>query len=156
MSGCEYAGLCLFSSLNMALASPWMSHQAWLPFDLISGDDINQKSVPESFLSHKSSIWTHSGPTFFSHLEIGLRSLCICRTSAWRLLSNLPSDRVTGEFWTVYLSPDGSDGRVCLQCGRPEFNLWVRKIPWRRKWQSTTVNLPGKSHGWRSLAGYSS
>ena len=22
---------------------------------------------------------------------------------------------------------------VCLQCGRPEFNPWVEKIPWRRK-----------------------
>ena len=29
------------------------------------------------------------------------------------------------------------------------------KIPWRRKWQSTPVFLPGKSHGQRSLAGYS-
>ena len=29
------------------------------------------------------------------------------------------------------------------------------KIPWRRKWQSTPVLLPGKSHGQRSLAGYS-
>ena len=26
---------------------------------------------------------------------------------------------------------------------------------WRRKWQPTPVFLPGKSHGWRSLAGYS-
>ena len=26
---------------------------------------------------------------------------------------------------------------------------------WRRKWQSTPVLLPGKSHGWRSLVGYS-
>ena len=26
---------------------------------------------------------------------------------------------------------------------------------WRRKWQPTAVFLPGKSHGWRSLAGYS-
>ena len=24
---------------------------------------------------------------------------------------------------------------VCLQCGRPRFDPWVRKIPWRRKWQ---------------------
>ena len=32
---------------------------------------------------------------------------------------------------------------------------WVRKIPWRRKWQSTPVLLPGKSHGWRNLVGYS-
>ena len=34
------------------------------------------------------------------------------------------------------------------------FNPWVRKIPWRRAWQSTPVFLPGKSHGQRSLAGY--
>ena len=26
---------------------------------------------------------------------------------------------------------------------------------WRRKWQPTSVFLPGKSHGWRSLVGYS-
>ena len=32
---------------------------------------------------------------------------------------------------------------------------WVGKIPWRRKWQSSPVFLPGKSHGQRSLAGYS-
>ena len=31
----------------------------------------------------------------------------------------------------------------------------VRKIPWRRKWQPTPVFLPRKSHGQRTLAGYS-
>ena len=36
------------------------------------------------------------------------------------------------------------------------FNLWVRKIPWRRKWQPTPVLLPGKPHGRRSLGGCSS
>ena len=48
--------------------------------------------------------------------------------------------------------------RVCLlficdyvNIRRPGFDHWVRKIPWRRKWQSTPVFLPGKSHGWRSL-----
>ena len=40
-------------------------------------------------------------------------------------------------------------------CGRPRFDPWVRKIPWRRKWQPTSVCLPGKSHRWKSLAGYS-
>ena len=29
------------------------------------------------------------------------------------------------------------------------------RFPWRRKWQPTPVLLPGKSHGQRSLAGYS-
>ena len=38
---------------------------------------------------------------------------------------------------------------------RPGFDPWVGKIPWRRKWQPTPVFLPGKSHGQRSLVGYS-
>ena len=37
---------------------------------------------------------------------------------------------------------------------RCKFNPWVRKVPWRRKWQPTPALLPGKSHGQRSLAGY--
>ena len=49
----------------------------------------------------------------------------------------------------------GSDSKsVCLQCGRPGFDPWFGKIPWRRKWQPTPVLLPEKSHGRRSLAGY--
>ena len=35
------------------------------------------------------------------------------------------------------------------------FDLWIGKIPWRRKWQLTPVFLPGKFHGQKSLAGYS-
>ena len=31
----------------------------------------------------------------------------------------------------------------------------LERFPWRRKWQPTPVFLPGKSHGQRSLAGYS-
>ena len=31
----------------------------------------------------------------------------------------------------------------------------VRKVPWRREWQPTSVFLPGKFHGQRSLEGYS-
>ena len=38
---------------------------------------------------------------------------------------------------------------------RLEFDSWLSKIPWRRKWQHTPVLLPGKSHRKRSLAGYS-
>ena len=29
------------------------------------------------------------------------------------------------------------------------------KVSWRRKWQTAPVFLPGKSHGQRTLAGYS-
>ena len=37
------------------------------------------------------------------------------------------------------------------RCG---FDPWDGKIPWRRKWQSTPVFLPGESHGQKSLVGY--
>ena len=38
---------------------------------------------------------------------------------------------------------------------RHDFNPWVGKISWRRKWQPTLVFLSGKSHAQRSLTGYS-
>ena len=34
---------------------------------------------------------------------------------------------------------------ICLQCRRPRFNPWVGKSPWRRKWQTTPIFLPGES-----------
>ena len=35
---------------------------------------------------------------------------------------------------------------ICLQCGRPGFDPWVRKIPWRRDRLSTPVFWPGEFH----------
>ena len=45
--------------------------------------------------------------------------------------------------------------RICLQYKRPGFNPCIGKIPWRMEWQPTPVFMPGKSHGQRSLSGYS-
>ena len=42
----------------------------------------------------------------------------------------------------------------CWRQRRLRFYPWIRKIPWRRTWQPTSVFLPGESHGQRSLAGY--
>ena len=42
-----------------------------------------------------------------------------------------------------------------MQCGRPRFDHWAGKILWSREWLPTPVFLPGKSHGQRSLSGYS-
>ena len=64
---------------------------------------------------------------------------------------------VTVAFWAdaVHLLMGGSEGKDSAYPGRPRFNPWAGKISWRRKWQPTPVLLPGKSHGWRSLVGYS-
>ena len=43
----------------------------------------------------------------------------------------------------------------CRKNKRRGFNSWVKKIPWRRKWQPAPVFLTGESYGQRSLVGYS-
>ena len=49
----------------------------------------------------------------------------------------------------------GVSKESACQCRRCRCDPWVRKIPQRRKWQSIPVFLPGKSHGQKSLVGYS-
>ena len=69
------------------------------------------------------------------------------------LRAHLVLSRVSRDF------SGGSDGKEsacqCRSYRRHRFDPWVRKIPWSRKWQTTPVFLPGKSHGQRSLASYS-
>ena len=43
--------------------------------------------------------------------------------------------------------PGGSEGKtICLQCRKPEFDPWVRTVPWRREWLPTAVFLCGECH----------
>ena len=54
--------------------------------------------------------------------------------------------------------PDGSAVKspsVIQETQETGFDPWVGTVPWRRKWQPSSVFLPGKSHGQRSLVGYS-
>ena len=88
-----------------------------------------------------------------------VRNLCRS-TTQWSLSSishdgrHLCTTKDQSQCWGDF--PGGSDGNsCCLQCRRPWFNPWAGKIPWRRKWLPTPVLLPGKSHGRRSLVGYS-
>jgi len=53
------------------------------------------------------------------------------------------------------LFPGGSDGKESACNAGDRFDLWVGKIPWRRKWLPTPVFLPGEFHEQRSLASYS-
>ena len=48
-----------------------------------------------------------------------------------------------------------SGKELACQFRRLGFDLWGGKIHWRRKWQPTPGFLPEKSHGQRSLVGYS-
>ena len=51
--------------------------------------------------------------------------------------------------------PGGSDDKASACRVWPKFDPWIREVPWGRKWQPTPGLLLGKSHGQRSLVGYS-
>ena len=54
--------------------------------------------------------------------------------------------------------PGGASGKTptCLYKRQKRHGFDSSKVPWRRAWQPNPVFLPGKSHGQRSLADYSS
>ena len=55
-----------------------------------------------------------------------------------------------------WLLGGGSDGKKSsCDAIEPEFDPWVRKMPWRKEWLPTPAFLPGEFHGQRNLAGYS-
>ena len=88
-----------------------------------------------------------------------------CHKVSWKSYRKRSSGQGVGKFslTKLYLErpirylglPRWLSGKeYTCQCQRREFDPWIRKIPWRRKWQPTLVLLPGKSHGLRSLVGY--
>ena len=116
-------------------------------------------------------LWFH--PSFFLELFLHWSPVAYCaptdlRSSSVSVLSFCLFMLFMGfsrqESWSglPFPSPvdltlaDVSDSKsICLECRSLGFNPWVRKIPWRRKWQPTPVLLPGKFHGWRSPMGCS-
>ena len=60
-------------------------------------------------------------------------------------------------FWVVIVYsgcfPRAQRWRIRLQCKRhqrPGFDPWLRKVPWRRKWQPSPVFLPGDRGAWQA------
>ena len=56
---------------------------------------------------------------------------------------------------SLWASPVAQTVKNLQAVWRHGFDPWNGKFPWRRKRQPTPVILPGKSHGQRSLVGYS-
>ena len=93
-------------------------------------------------------VWAH--PNQFSEIKAFLGNPAPCSKLKGLFTNRVPAERLG--------FPGGASGkepacqsRRLRRCG---FNPWVRKIPWRRKWQPTPVFLPGESLGQRSLVGY--
>ena len=88
--------------------------------------------------------------------------ICWRNQKIWQPWGLTSSVATLDEFFPLGQHPSGSQTLIgeastcqCRRYKRHGFDPWVRKIPWRRKWQSTLMFLPGESHGLRSLVGYS-
>ena len=93
------------------------------------------------------------------HVNVWQKPLQYCKVISLQLI------KINGEKKKVFIRayylgfPGGTSGEErpcqCRRLNRQILDPWIRKIPWRKKWQPTPVFLPGESHGHRSLTGYS-
>ena len=149
---------------GVPLPSPKVQHSVFLlthgTRNIITTVRVNVSITPVSF--HVSLLFMSLPCTYLlspgSHLSAFCRYRLVCR-----FISLCKWDyTVYAVFFNDFLQYNYVEIHPCwlrqqrasLKCRRPGFDPWIRKIPWRRKWQPTPVFLPGKSHGWRSLVGY--
>ena len=59
----------------------------------------------------------------------------------------------TNIYWLPRWSSAKESACQCRRRKRHRFNSWVRRISWSRKWQLTSVFLPGELLGQRSQVG---
>ena len=89
-----------------------------------------------------------------SYLDKKGSLLALCQISSQKnirpVLHSLDSTTLWAPATILYIN-----GSLYLGFREAQFNPWVGKIFWRRKWQPTLLLLPGKFHGWRSMVGYS-
>ena len=71
----------------------------------------------------------------------GQRSLACC--SPWGCQESDPTQQLNNSNKPIIKTLT----QICLQYGRPGFDPWVGKIPWRRERQPTPVFWPGEFHG---------
>ena len=109
-------------------------------------------------IHHTAQIWKYISTPEVILRHVNKRS-SIChsdKTQDFSSISIIYSGPYSGLIKDIYWLPWWLRWwRICLQFGRPEFDPWVRKIPWRREWLPTPVFLPGEFHGQKSLEGYS-
>ena len=112
-------------------------------------------------ITHKKG-WLWKGHKSETRHDIQLYKVQVCGYLLRAAASKLPPSENQPSLFAQRLNtpfPGGASGKEsAVQYRRHrtcEFDPWVMKIPWRRKWQPTPVFLHGKFHGQRSLAGYS-
>ena len=91
---------------------------------------------------------------------LGMGGVCVCLCESvpacrWPGSQVCPSSQGAQPMFRVICPPRGSDGEEsAFNAGRPGFNPWVGKIPWRRACLPTPVFFPGELQdrgAWQSM-----
>ena len=127
------------------------------PWDIIDYSMRNQTDLEKSVasISLRTSLWKIVLPTDLGRKD---SKIIIDEYTYSMLLIEWIHTHTHTHTHTHPASLCLSDKESACQCRnhrRHRFDPWVRKIPWRRRWQPTPVFLPGESHRQRSLASYS-
>ena len=128
---------------TLRLWTPW-THQASLSFT-ISWSLLKFMSIELVMLSNH---------LILCHPLLLLPSMRL-KSLSWRI-PNLYFLSLWVSAWVSGFQSGASGKEPTYQCRRLKrcgFDLWVRKISWRRKWQPTPRFLPGESQGLGSLVG---
>ena len=113
-------------------------------------------------IQHSSVSWVTGSVVGVAARDFGLS--CSRAQAALYFFSDTGTRGTSGRGFKSWIDPysmgwDGLPGGAAVKeptCQsrkrkRRKFDPWVRKIPWRRAWQSTPTFLPGESHGaWRA------
>ena len=138
--------------LMTQIISKWNYYAILIEVELISSsvvlglDAQKHDSVIYTYISVSSDSFPHRCS---SNIEPFILNVCAVRKVLVFYFISVCSYLLISGF------PGGSVVRMQLPLQEKQVHPWVRKIPWRRKWQPTLVFLPGESRGQRGLAGYS-
>ena len=84
----------------------------------------------------------------FPPSSVGKESICNAEDPSSILgLGRFPGEGIGYPLQYSWASLGLSWSRIHMQCGRPGFDPWVGKIPWRRERLPTPVFWPGEFHG---------
>ena len=117
------------------------------------------QSPPQQNRSNPFIIHSHQA-MYLSVLSLTTVEILFIPVQSWNWTFRVQGSCLIGSFLALSMGfPGGASGKdstcQCRRCKRCRFDSWVGKTPWRRTWQPTPIFLPRKSHGQRSLAGYS-